>query len=156
MILEAMAAGVPVVTTIHGGTERMPDDCFVPCVQSADSVARAVSSLVEDKSLVSKVIGNALKIVRDDFEQESVIRTLLDKIRSSSEGNANFGGLRQSSSLEVLGLWLENQNFGDTRSHVRFGRVLRIYYRLPFAARRFIRPIGLLALRLVRRLNPRS
>jgi glycosyltransferase involved in cell wall biosynthesis len=156
VILEAMAAGVPVVTTIHGGTERMPDDCYVPCTQSADSVARAVSSLIEDSALVSKVVGNALKIVRDEFEQESVIRTLLDKIRSSSERSARFGGLRQSSTLEVLGFWLENQDFRDTRSHVQFGRVLKIYYRLPFAARRFIRPIGLLALHLVRQVKPGS
>jgi len=155
VMLEAMAAGVPVVSTNHGGTERIPYDCFVSCHQTVNSVVRAVTTLIENDELACSVAGKALELVRGHFEEELVVRSLLDKIEGFCSAKGTGGaGLRQSSTLEVLGSWLEERPY-DALGSAHFTRLLKLYSRLPFSVRQVVRPLGLRVLGAARKVAAR-
>jgi glycosyltransferase involved in cell wall biosynthesis len=80
-LLEAMAAGKPIVTTevdgIHGVLRNKIEGLLVPPMDKA-SLARALSSLLSNKSLASSLASSAQTKVRADFNIADHVRRIED------------------------------------------------------------------------------
>ncbi len=71
VILEAMAIGVPVVTTDVGAAGEVVEDCvsglLLPHPATPDSLSDAISRLASDEKLRATLADNARAVVRDGF-----------------------------------------------------------------------------------------
>ncbi len=85
-ILEAMASGIPVVTTPFGNAiDAMKNSEAIICESSKDFV-QGITSLLEDKDLYMKIAINARKLVEEKFSWEKITNDL-----ESVYENAVFG-----------------------------------------------------------------
>ncbi|MFN2516127.1 MAG: glycosyltransferase [Pyrinomonadaceae bacterium] len=79
VLLEAMAAGVPIVATRVGGVPEMVADgesALLVAPNDARSFAIALARLLRDPQLVRTLSANALKRSRQDFSPEAYARSL--------------------------------------------------------------------------------
>lgn len=80
-MLEAMATGLPVVATLHGGIPEAVTDghdgLLVP-EHSPDQLAKAIRSLLEDADLLSRLSRNAAASVRQNFGATAQVAALED------------------------------------------------------------------------------
>lgn len=79
--IEAMASSVPVVVTRCGGPEEIIDpgiDGLMVDNESPQQIADALLGLVEDETTSNRLVGAALKKVRQRFSIESIIQQYLD------------------------------------------------------------------------------
>lgn len=142
VILEAMAAGVPVISTLHGGTESMPEGTYLLCEQQPSSIARAMQSLIDDPLMGHAIAERAWAHVDEHHRRDVVTDRLLDLVaENSTTGVArSTTGLRQNATLEVLGTWLNERAAQSPRS-VRMTRLVAMYGRLPYSAQRRLTPL---------------
>ncbi|OQW36762.1 MAG: hypothetical protein A4E19_21280 [Nitrospira sp. SG-bin1] len=85
-LMEAMAAGVPVIATTTGGISELLDGgagVLIP-QQNAISIADALTRLAFDHALWHQLSDAGIRRVRDQFSTESTVSALLDEISSSS------------------------------------------------------------------------
>lgn len=80
-MLEAMATGLPVVATLHGGIPEAVtsghDGLLVP-ERSPDDLAQAILTLLHDPALWHRLSQNAATTVREKFDSEVQVRHLED------------------------------------------------------------------------------
>ena len=80
VIMEAMAAGLPVVSTTLAGIPEMVQPCvtgeLVP-VNSPQALARAIEQIITNPSRAREFGDNGLARAREKFSIESTVRTLL-------------------------------------------------------------------------------
>jgi len=92
-LLEAMARGLPIITTDRGGIPELITDnengLIVPA-NDPDMLAKAVYRMVNEDGLASRLRSVALKIVREKYTLESIVdrteayfRTVLDNEEST-------------------------------------------------------------------------
>lgn len=77
VLLEAMAAGTPIVATNVGGVREVLNDgteAMVVRAGDADSLAHAMGRLVTDPVTAMRLCKNALARVRDDFNVQKMVR----------------------------------------------------------------------------------
>tara|TARA_Y100000385_G_C12824911_1_gene521996 strand:- start:62 stop:718 length:657 start_codon:yes stop_codon:yes gene_type:complete len=82
-ILEASAAGIPVVSTRHGGiVETVMDKQtgFLVDEGDIDEMANAIIKLLKDKDLAKKMGASGKKFVKENFSLEKHINTLANAI----------------------------------------------------------------------------
>jgi len=97
-ILEAMAAGVPVVTTSVGAEGLdIEDGLHAIIADSPSDFARAVDMLLGDASLADRLSRDARELVRRSYDWSSIGRRLADVVES-----AVVSGLRSRSGRETL------------------------------------------------------
>ncbi len=85
-MLEAMACGLPVVATLHGGIPEAVShgsDGFLVPERSPDELAAALIELMEDPGKLAEFSRNAAVSVRERFGFESQIRNLEDIYREA-------------------------------------------------------------------------
>lgn len=92
VVLEAMASGLPVVTTSHAGSSETISegiDGFVvpPC--DAGALADAVTHLVEDAALRDRMGSAARAKVKSSYSWETYGREVLNRIHAVKAGNAS-------------------------------------------------------------------
>ncbi len=94
VLLEAYAAGVPVVATSSGGTgELVEDGCnglLIP-PRRIDRLAEAVERLLSDDALRAKRVNNGRQTLRDRFQWE----TLVGRTENALMGLVPEGKLRR-------------------------------------------------------------
>ena len=74
VLIEAMACGVPVIASAHGGvTDVIQHEHNGLLVRDDESIANAVRRLVNDADLRSKLITNGLTTVREKFTWDVVL-----------------------------------------------------------------------------------
>jgi glycosyltransferase involved in cell wall biosynthesis len=80
VLLEAMAAKVPIVATVVGGVPEMVKDeesaLLVPS-RSARSLASAIARVLDDRELAGRLTENAYTLVTTAYAPETQIRSLL-------------------------------------------------------------------------------
>lgn len=88
-ILEAMAAGVPVVSTAIGAEGlHVQDEENILIADSPEIFSAAVIRLINEKELAAQISGKALKLVRDRYNWDSIAQKLLrvyDSLRAGKE-----------------------------------------------------------------------
>jgi len=82
LLIEAMAAGVPVVATKTGGIPELLDGGAGVLIPERDalSIAEALGNLAADGELRRRLADTGLRRVRDQFSVESSVSALLDEI----------------------------------------------------------------------------
>lgn len=76
-ILEAMASGVPVITTELGNAGiNALDGQSIIIAKTGDEFAKAVRSLIEDKSLHAKISKNARALIEKNFDWNIIVEKL--------------------------------------------------------------------------------
>ncbi len=77
VILEAMAIGVPVVTTDAGAADEVVEDgvsgVLVPHPATVDSLAAAIIGIASDGKMRATLVDKARSVVRDEFSSESYL-----------------------------------------------------------------------------------
>lgn len=90
-LMEAMAAGLPVVSTYHSGIpELVTDDetgLLVP-ERDADALATAIDRLMSEEGLADRLAASARRFVADEFNAETQNRKLFDLILGRPEPSA--------------------------------------------------------------------
>jgi len=84
--IEAMAAGLPVIATQVGGIVDFIKDGetgLFADVRSPESVAKQVKKLMNDTSLRRKIIENGLKLVKERYEWDLVVKQMEQKVFSA-------------------------------------------------------------------------
>ncbi|MDX6403359.1 MAG: hypothetical protein QOH70_814 [Blastocatellia bacterium] len=88
VLLEAMAANVPIVATAVGGVPEMVADnesaLLVP-PNEPPSLAAAISSLLNDKDLAQRLATNAANLVDTQYDPEHYVRSLVKIYREVIE-----------------------------------------------------------------------
>jgi glycosyltransferase involved in cell wall biosynthesis len=88
VLLEAMAANVPIVATAVGGVPEMVADnesaLLVPPTEPP-SLAAAVSSLLTDKDRAQRLVTNAANLVDTQYDPEHYVRSLVKIYREVIE-----------------------------------------------------------------------
>ena len=81
VLLEAMAAGLPVVATMVGGVPEMVEDqesaLLVPA-RNPQAMASAISRLLKDAGLARKLTINATALVATRYSPETYVRSLIE------------------------------------------------------------------------------
>jgi glycosyltransferase involved in cell wall biosynthesis len=88
VLLEAMAAEVPVVATSVGGVpEIVEDDVSALLVPSADptALASAISRVLNDKELARRLTKNAAELITTRYTPENYVRSLVKIYREVIE-----------------------------------------------------------------------
>ena len=84
VLLEAMAAGLPIVATAVGGVPEMITDdesaLLVPAHDS-DAVAAAIARVLSDSGLARRLTANAAQLVVSRFSSETRVRSLVEIYR---------------------------------------------------------------------------
>jgi len=81
--IEAMAAGLPVIATPVGGIVDFLEDeeTGLFCkVKNPESIAKAVERLISDKTLRSKIITNAKKMVKERYDWDLVAKEMKERV----------------------------------------------------------------------------
>lgn len=89
-MLEAMASGLPVVATLHGGIpEAVADgqDGFLTAENDSGALASSLNRLAGDSTLFRRLGSQASASVREKFEQASAVRLLEGFYRELIDGN---------------------------------------------------------------------
>ncbi len=85
VILEAMASGVPVVTTTAGCAceiIRNGENGMLVPENDPDALAKAIERLLADDDIRTRISGNALNTIQDQFSREATIVRLSDTLRN--------------------------------------------------------------------------
>jgi glycosyltransferase involved in cell wall biosynthesis len=81
VLLEAMAAGLPVVATAVGGVPEMVEDeesaLLVPAREPRE-LARAMARVLTDEALARRLASNAARLVATRYSPESYVNSLLE------------------------------------------------------------------------------
>jgi glycosyltransferase involved in cell wall biosynthesis len=80
VLLEAMAAGVPIVATAVGGVPEIVTDgesALLTPAGDAPGLAAGISALLDDRELARELTGNARSIVCRDHSPESRMNSLI-------------------------------------------------------------------------------
>ena len=84
VLLEAMAAGLPIVATAVGGVPEMITDdesaLLVPA-HDPDAVAAAIARVLSDSGLARRLTANAAQLVVSRFSSETRVRSLVEIYR---------------------------------------------------------------------------
>ena len=81
VLLETMAAGVPIVATAVGGVPEMVIDnesALLVSPRNPDAMASAIASVLSDKALALRLSANAYALVSKRFSPETYVRSLVD------------------------------------------------------------------------------
>ncbi len=91
VILEAMALGVPVVTTDAGAAGEVVTDgvtgILLPCPVEPAAIAAAIIRLAKDKEIRATLADNARTVVRERFSPEAYAAAMSALLRGDSNGN---------------------------------------------------------------------
>jgi glycosyltransferase involved in cell wall biosynthesis len=87
-LMEAMAAGIPVVATNTGGIPELLGDGAGMSIpqQDASAIADALARLATDENLRRRLSDDGIQRVHDHFNVESTVTALLDQIVPKAEG----------------------------------------------------------------------
>jgi glycosyltransferase involved in cell wall biosynthesis len=92
VLLEAMAANVPVVSTSVGGVPEMVEDnesaLLVP-PRDPQAMAAAINRMLEDDQLAQRLATNAARLAADRYSPESYARSLVELYGSTATGRAS-------------------------------------------------------------------
>src|SRR5437764_535484 len=89
--LEALACGVPLVTTDNGGCREYADDgetALVVPPRDPAAMAAAIRELLEDRELATKLVANGLEVVARDFDWEKRTAEFAQVLDGVSAGTA--------------------------------------------------------------------
>lgn len=154
VVLEAMAAGIPVISTVHGGTKSLPSDTYVTCLQSPDSIARAMKSLIDKPRAAQEMADRAVRHVREHHSESMLTGTILDHVETYDHTRRTGAarGLRENATLEALGNWLDQQQPSSPPPGI-LRPSMWFYKKLPVSVRVKMRP---LLMQVYRRLTSRT
>ena len=88
VLLEAMAANLPIVTTEVGGVPEMVtnnESALLVPPSDPPALARAISSLLTDKDLAQRLVNGAAILVDTRFDPENYVRSLVKIYREVIE-----------------------------------------------------------------------
>ena len=148
VILEAMALGIPVITTKHGGTESMPEGTYIRCTQEPVTIAKAMRRVLIDPSGASQVALKAHRMVLDEYSSLR-LQELLDRIEEHDGGSAPGKHHGYFNTWEALVMWLDDQRLPPLHASraVRLG--LKVSRTFPAPLRRRLRPLAPLGYRVL-------
>jgi glycosyltransferase involved in cell wall biosynthesis len=98
VLLEAMAAGVPIVATAVGGVPEIVTDgesALLTPAGDAPSLAAAISALLDDRELARELIGNARSIVCLRHSPESRMNSLIGIYHEIAPATASSNTVRR-------------------------------------------------------------
>jgi glycogen synthase len=107
VIIEAMASGIPVVSTMSGGPQTIITDRvngYLAPVGDAMSLAAAAVHCILDPSSSADITRTAYARVRSDFDWQTVVRQMVDVYRRTLEEHETIGIRpgRNSAGITVL------------------------------------------------------
>ncbi len=85
VLLEAMAAGVPIVATAVGGVPEMVENdetALLVAPANAEEMAQAISELLRNTNTSSRLSANAEALVRDRFSPDRYVKSFAEICRS--------------------------------------------------------------------------
>lgn len=75
-ILEAMASGVPVITTDLGNAMAAKDNLEIVIANSSQDFVQNIKKLLEDKEFYEKIATNARRLIEEKFKWEKIAQDL--------------------------------------------------------------------------------
>ena len=84
--LEAMASGLPVITSLDGGQRELADDAINSLVAEAgnpDSYARQIERMASDASLRERISIKGLEQAKSEFDLEVITDQIEDYLKQS-------------------------------------------------------------------------
>jgi glycosyltransferase involved in cell wall biosynthesis len=94
VLLEAMAANVPVVATAVGGVPEMVENnesALLVAPNDPPALAAAIARLLNDRDLAPRLISNAATLVETRFNPNNYTRSLVEIYREVIEGRPSSG-----------------------------------------------------------------
>src|SRR3989344_1732535 len=75
-ILESMASGVPVVTTVLGNAIEAKEDSEIVIAKTSDEFVQSIKKLLEDKKIYETIAKNARKLVEEKYDWRKIVERL--------------------------------------------------------------------------------
>lgn len=82
-ILEAMASGVPVMTTLLGNAINAKDNLEIIVGKTSEDFVKSIKKLLEDKKFYEEISANARKLVEEKYDWKKIVEKLESVYKSA-------------------------------------------------------------------------